>query len=204
MKITLGNPEQEPRAPRVAGLVRLASLQSLVVAPLRLRFAARHLSRSFARSSARTDSAFPLFACGLPALALSACVVVPMGPDGRPLPYGANAPVAVAPALPTPPQPLNLSARLYPLNTSAQAGGMAVGHVQNFLDGRGGFVIQIAGEQFNGEATRATRGSASGVANAVGSRGATLACTYTLNHPTQGTGRCTLSTGAEYQLHLSQ
>lgn len=140
--------------------------------------------------------------CALPALALSACVVVPVGPDGRPLPYGATAPAVVAPAQPALPQPLNLSARLYPVNATAQATGMAVGSVQNFLDGKGSFSINIAGEQFNGEATRETRGNATGVANAVGSRGSTLACRYTLNHPTQGTGRCTLSNGADYQLHL--
>ncbi len=140
--------------------------------------------------------------CLLPALALSACVVVPVGPDGRPLPYGAAAPAVVASAQPAPPQPIGLSARLYPVNATAQATGIAVGSVQNFLDGKGSFVINIGGEQFHGEATRETRGNATGVANSVGARGSTLACRYTLNHSTQGTGRCTLSTGAEYQLHL--
>ena len=95
-----------------------------------------------------------------------------------------------------------MNARLYPANDLAQPGGMAVGQVTNFLDGKGAFSVQVGGEQFNGEATRASRASREGVANAMGTRGSSMHCTYALNNATQGTGQCTVSTGARYQLHL--
>ena len=145
----------------------------------------------------------------------SACVVVPLGPDGRPLAnygnYGnyANYPVysasgAVAPLPPVAPAPTIavMNARLYPANEQAQPSGLAVGQVTNFLDGKGAFSVLIAGEQFSGEATRSGRTARDGVANAMGSRGNTMSCTYVLNHPTQGSGQCSISTGARYQLHL--
>lgn len=95
-----------------------------------------------------------------------------------------------------------MNARLYPANDLAQPGGMAVGQVTNFLDGKGAFSVTIAGELFNGEATRSGRTSREGVANAMGARGGTLSCTYVLNNPTQGSGQCSVNTGARYQLHL--
>ncbi len=147
-------------------------------------------------------------ALGTAALA-TACVVVPVGPDGRPYSgygnypaYPAGSALAVAPLAPPVPSVAVMNARLYPANDLAQPGGMAVGQVTNFLDGRGAFSVTIAGEQFNGEATRSGRTSREGVANAIGARGGTLSCTYLLNNPTQGSGQCSVNTGARFQLHL--
>jgi hypothetical protein len=147
-------------------------------------------------------------ALGTAALA-TACVVVPVGPDGRPYSnypvYPAGSAVAVAPLPPPAPTIAVMNARLYPANDLAQPGGMAVGQVTNFLDGKGAFTVTIGGEQFSGEATRTGRigGSArDGIANAMGSRGGTMSCTYVLNNATQGSGQCSLSSGARYQLHL--
>ncbi len=143
------------------------------------------------------------FGAILAAAALTACVVVPVGPDGRAFPLQ---PMPTQhPATPTvvaPPAPAVMSARLYPLNSTAQASGLAAGHVTNYLDGKGSFNIQIGGEQFSGEATRASRGASTGVANAVGNRGSGMSCNYTMNNATQGSGKCMLTTGAEFQLHL--
>ena len=153
-------------------------------------------------------------ALGAAALA-TACVVVPVGPDGRPIAgyggygnyptYPAGSTLAVAPLAATLPSVAVMNARLYPANELAQPGGMAVGQVTNFLDGKGAFTVTIAGEQFSGEATRTGRVGASarqGIANAMGSRGGALACTYVLNNATQGSGQCTVNSGARYQLHL--
>ena len=146
------------------------------------------------------------FGAILAAAALTACVVVPVGPDGRaypmqpmPAPHAATPMVAPPSA---PPAHVVMSARLYPLNSTAKSAGLAAGQVTNYLDGKGSFNIQIGGEQFSGEATRASRGSSSGVANAVGNRGTGLSCNYTMNNATQGSGKCMLTTGAEFQLHL--
>ena len=136
----------------------------------------------------------------------TACVVVPVGPDGRPYSgygnYPAGSTLAVAPLVPPAPSIAVMNARLYPANDLAQAGGMAVGQVTNFLDGKGAFTVTIGGEQFSGEATRAGRSSRDGVANAMGSRGGALSCNYVLNNATQGSGQCTVNSGARYQLHL--
>ena len=139
----------------------------------------------------------------------TACVVVPVGPDGRPYgnypTYPAGSTLAVAPLAPPAPAVAVMNARLYPANELAQPGGMAVGQVTNFLDGKGAFTVTIGGEQFSGEATRTGRAGSSardGIANAMGSRGGALACTYVLNNATQGSGQCTVNSGARYQLHL--
>ena len=145
---------------------------------------------------------------GATALA-TACVVVPVGPDGRPYgnypAYPAGSTLAVVPLAPPAASVAVMNARLYPANELAQPGGMAVGQVTNFLDGKGAFTVTIGGEQFSGEATRAGRGGSSardGIANAMGTRGGTMSCTYVLNNPTQGSGQCTVNSGARYQLHL--
>ena len=136
----------------------------------------------------------------------TACVVVPVGPDGRPYgnypAYPAGSTLAVAPYVPPAPSVAVMNARLYPANEQAQAGGMAIVQVTNFLDGKGAFTVTIGGEQFNGEATRSNRSQREGIANAMGSRGGTMSCTYVLNNPTQGSGQCTVNSGARYQLHL--
>lgn len=154
----------------------------------------------------KTSFVYASFGAILAAAALTACVVVPVGPDGRAYPMQPlqpmPAPHAAAPVVVAPPAPAVMSARLYPLNSTAQASGLAAGQVTNYLDGKGSFNIQIGGEQFSGEATRASRGASTGVANAVGNRGSGMSCAYTMNNVTQGTGKCTLTSGAEFQLHL--
>jgi hypothetical protein len=138
----------------------------------------------------------------------SACVVVPVGPDGRAYPsaypYASGAVVPAPYLAPVAPAPTIavMNARLYPTNEQAQSGGMATGQVTNFLDGKGAFSVTIAGELFSGEATRSNRNAREGIANAMGSRGGVLACTYLLNNATQGSGQCTVNSGARYQLHL--
>ena len=151
----------------------------------------------------KTSFVYASFGAILAAAALTACVVVPVGPDGRAYPMQPMpAQHPAAPMVVAPPAPALMSARLYPMNSSAQGTGLAAGQVTNYLDGKGSFNIQIGGEQFSGEATRASRGSSSGVANAVGNRGTGMSCAYTMNNATQGSGKCTLTSGAEFQLHL--
>lgn len=154
----------------------------------------------------KTSFVYASFGAILAAAALTACVVVPVGPDGRAYPMQPMQPVpaphAAAPIVVAPPAPAVMSARLYPLNSTAQASGLAAGQVTNYLDGKGSFNIQIGSEQFSGEATRASRGASTGVANAVGNRGSGMSCNYTMNNATQGSGKCMLTTGAEFQLHL--
>ena len=139
-------------------------------------------------------------------LLATACVVVPVGPDGRPYSgygnYPAGSALAVTPLVPPAPSVAVMNARLYPANELAQPGGMALGQVTNFLDGKGAFTVTIAGETFSGEATRSNRSQREGIANAMGSRGGVLSCTYSLNNSTQGSGQCTVNSGARYQLHL--
>ena len=84
----------------------------------------------------------------------------------------------MAPLAPPIPTVAVMNARLYPANDLAQASGMAVGQVTNFLDGKGAFTVTIGGEQFSGEATRAGRSSREGIVNAMGSRGGAMSCTY--------------------------
>ena len=120
----------------------------------------------------KTSFVYASFGAILAAAALTACVVVPVGPDCRAYPMQPMpAPHVAAPVVVAPPAPAVMSARLYPLNSTAQASGLAAGQVTNYLDGKGSFNIQIGGEQFSGEATRASRGASTGVANAVGNRG---------------------------------
>ena len=135
------------------------------------------------------------------ALVLSACVMVPINPDGSlyqgPV-AGGVAPVVV-PAAPT---SLTLPVRLYPTNEAAAATGMVSGSVTSHLNGKGTFTLHVGGETMSGEATRSGSGSRQGVASAFGARGSYANCQYTMNTMSQGTGRCTFSSGALYQLHI--
>jgi hypothetical protein len=141
-------------------------------------------------------------AAALAAVSLAGCVVVPLGPDGVPavvLPAGAPPPAVVpAPA----PAPLTLAVRLYPTNATAAGTGVISGAVTNQLNGKGSFTLHMTGETLSGEATRSSPQSREGVASAAGSRGTYANCRYTMNNPTQGSGHCSFSTGAEYQLHI--
>ena len=130
----------------------------------------------------------------LAAATLSACYVVPMqpGPAAMVVPAGAPAPVL----------PLGMNARLYPANDLATPYGMVSATVSNDLNGRGHFLAHIAGESFTGEATRVAGSQREGVANGTGSRGSFLACRYTMNSPTLGTGQCRMSNGAQFSMHV--
>jgi hypothetical protein len=136
------------------------------------------------------------FAAGLISMAaLTGCYVVPISQ----YPAGVPAPAGAVPA----PGPVTLGARLYPANDVAAAMGVLNASIVNHLDGRGVFSVNAGGEQFNGEATRMSQ-SRSGTANAAGNRGGYMRCNYTMNNATQGTGTCTLSTGATFNMHVGQ
>ncbi|MFN3566466.1 MAG: hypothetical protein ACK4V1_10855 [Burkholderiaceae bacterium] len=132
------------------------------------------------------------------AAAAAGCVVVPVNPDGSIY----QGPVAAYPAVAVPAS-LTLPVRLYPTNELAAATGIISGTVVNYLNGKGTFTLTVGGETMSGEATR-SGGTASrqGVANAYGARGSFANCQYTMNTPSQGTGHCTFSNGATYQLHI--
>jgi hypothetical protein len=139
----------------------------------------------------------------LTAALLTGCDVVPVAPDGTPLPGAAAlaVPVAAAPASSTP-MPSVLQARLYPSNDVASQGGMLAGTVTNMMTGKGRFQLQYQGEVLVGEATRVPGDDRSGVANAYGQRGTYMNCSYRMTTPYQGTGTCSMSTGATYSVHL--
>jgi hypothetical protein len=148
-------------------------------------------------------SALRLLAIGASAWSLAACVVVPVNPDGS-LYQGpvAGMPVVAAPVPPAAPSAVTLPVRLYPTNEAAAAGGMFSGTVVSNLHGKGVFTLNAGGETMTGEATRGAAGSRDGVANAYGARGGFASCQYTMNTNAQGTGRCSFSNGATYQLHI--
>jgi hypothetical protein len=136
-------------------------------------------------------------------IAASGCVAVPVGsPDGDvtweavPLPV---APLVMANA----PFPAAVPARLYPTNDLARQVGMLNGTVTNLRNGKGRFQLPYRGDMLTGEATRASSGDAhNGVANAYGPRGTFMNCQYRMNNPRQGSGTCTFSDGATYDVHL--
>lgn len=151
-------------------------------------------------------------ACSFATLALSGCYVVPVAPDGTaypavavpaPYPVNANPPrQSAAPVVATPAAPTVLQARLYPSNDVATQTGMLAGTVTNFMTGKGRFQLDFKGETLVGEATRAPGDQQAGLANAYGERGTYMSCAYRMTTPYQGTGTCSLSNGARYQVHL--
>ena len=143
-----------------------------------------------------------LFAGSLAAATLAGCYVVPVAPDGTPLhPAAVTVPVAPAPVYAAP-MPAVLQARLYPSNEAAAQTGMLSGTVTNMMTGKGRFQLNYQGEMLVGEATRVSGDDRAGVANAYGQRGTYMNCAYRMTTPYQGAGRCTMSTGASYQVHL--
>ena len=153
------------------------------------------------------------------ALALSGCMVVPVGPDGSPIypasgavayatvpaaavPYRAPPPPPVVVAVPSTPTPNVLQARLYPSNEIASRTGMLSGTVTNMMTGKGQFQLDMAGELLSGEATRVPGNDRAGIASAYGARGTYMNCEYKMTTPYQGTGSCRVSTGAVYQVHI--
>ncbi len=151
---------------------------------------------------------FPVISAAA-ALALSACVAVPVGPEGHlyvyppGVPPGAIAPGGSVYADSRSAQPqfaATLPARLYPANEAATQTGVVTGTVTNMMTGKGRFQLQYMGETLIGEATRVSEGR--GVASAYGSGGAHMSCEYQMNSPRQGVGTCTFSNGAQYRVHL--
>lgn len=133
--------------------------------------------------------------------ALTGCIVVPLNADGTPAyPVATQAaPLVVSGA----PGAQQIPLRLYPANDLASGTGVIVGQVVNHMNGRGTFMLNVGGEAMSGEATRSSSDAGrTGVANAYGSRGSFASCRYTMNSSTHGTGSCTFSNGAQYQLHL--
>ena len=135
------------------------------------------------------------------AAALPGCFVVPVAPDGRPL---ALIPAGVSTgSRPTAPAaPVVLSARLYPTNDVASRSGVVLGQIMNHLNGRGEFQFNYQGETIAGEATRAQGDARRGMASAYGSRGTYMSCEYQMNGPALGSGTCSFSDGAKYDLHI--
>jgi len=148
-----------------------------------------------------------LVAGALAAVSLSGCYVVPVAPDGSPIYPAAVVPAYVAPApvpvyAPSAQIPTTMQARLYPSNGLAAESGMLSGTVTNLMTGKGVFQLEYRGELLSGEATRVPGDERRGVANAYGSRGTFMNCSYLMTTPYQGTGTCKLSTGALYQVHI--
>ena len=136
---------------------------------------------------------------------LSGCYIAPLGPDGRPYPQQPTTVVIQSPSGTTSsaPGPQLFTARLYPSNDVAARVGIIAGSVTSAQDGRGVFSIPYRGETLTGEATRTTVGVAhTGIANASSPSGAFARCNYRMTSTTQGTGECTFSDNAKFQLHL--
>ena len=143
----------------------------------------------------------------LTVLSLSACMVVPIDPrTGQPYPTQPAAQVNVftPPAAPAAPASTVLSARLYPMNPQASHAGMLTATVLDQQSGRASFSVNYLGDTLQGEATRIERTKAGlrGIANGYGPRGISTQCEYTLTAPGRGTGSCTFSDGAVYQMHF--
>jgi hypothetical protein len=122
----------------------------------------------------------------------------PLPPPGTLLPPS-GAGVSAAAAGPT---PATLSVRLYPANEVATQTGIVSGSVTNMMTGKGRFLVNYRGEVLTGEATRVSTEEKRGVASAFSPNGMFLSCEYQLNTPYQGTGTCTFSNGAKYQMHI--
>lgn len=157
---------------------------------------------------------------------LAGCVVVPLDPrTGQPYPVAA-APASVATVVPPassgPAQPVTLTARLYPVNAQANAGGLLTAAVIDNQAGHGTLTLPYLGDTLRGESTRVDASYAAfgrihnevlgvasrsfpgrrGIANAYGSRGVNAQCEYLLTGPGSGTGACLFSDGAKYQMHF--
>jgi hypothetical protein len=145
----------------------------------------------------------------VPALALSACYVIPVGPEGEAVyalgvPYIPPRSATGIPSAPFPagPMPAVLSVKLYPANDLANQTGVLTGQVTNMMTGKGRFTFNYQGEILVGEATRVANDERRGVASAYGSRGTFARCEYQMSSPRMGAGNCSFSNGAEYQVHI--
>jgi hypothetical protein len=161
------------------------------------------------------------------AASLSACIVVPIDPrTGQPYPLlpadGGRTTVVMPPAPAAPAAPSVITARLYPLNDTANQAGLLNAVVVDSHTGRGTITVSYRGDNLQGEATRVDASYAGfgrvhtevlgvpprngpgqrGIANAFGARGVNAQCEYTMTAAAQGTGVCLFSDGAKYQLHF--
>ena len=98
--------------------------------------------------------------------------------------------------------PAALQARLYPSNDLATETGLLSGTVTNMMTGRGVFQLNYRGDTLVGEATRVPGDDRRGVAHAYGQHGTYMTCDYRMTTPYMGTGTCSLSNGAQYQVHI--
>lgn len=167
---------------------------------------------------------YPIMAPPYPAVVVPAATVtpdlqpVPPRPKARSAPpppasyaaappasYGAqpfSAPSFDVPGPTGPAAPVGLQARLYPSNEVATETGMLSGTVTNMMTGKGFFQLNYRGEILSGEATRVPGDERRGLANAYGQRGTYMTCDYRMTTPYLGTGTCSLSNGAQYQVHI--
>ena len=156
-------------------------------------------------------------ALAVPMTMLSGCYIIPLAPDGSPvypLPYAPppqagvlyapppQAGVASRPVAYGGPATAVLQGRLYPANDLATQTGVIIGTVTNMMTGKGRFQMDYEGELLSGEATRVSGDERRGVASAYGAQGTYMSHEYKMNTPHQGAGTCTMSTGAQYQVHL--
>jgi hypothetical protein len=156
------------------------------------------------------------------AAALSGCYVVPIDSRYPYVPVGVNQ-AAASPVAMTAPQsvPINLQARLYPMNETAGKMGALTASVTDSVNGHATFSVNQGGEILQGEATRVAvgypgfgrvhrevygdgrmPGGQRGIASATGTRGTYVNCEYALTDSNRGTGACMFSNGATYQLHF--
>jgi hypothetical protein len=144
-------------------------------------------------SNQATRLGFLGFAIG--ASTLAGCYIVPIDHSR----YPSSMPTVVQAPAPT---TASFSARLYPANELATTYGMVIAQVTSDLNGKGSFSTAINGENFVGEATRSANTTRSGIANGAGNRGSYISCNYQMNTATLGTGKCKLSNGAEFSMHV--
>jgi hypothetical protein len=131
---------------------------------------------------------------------LSGCYVVPVQSysNSNHSLHNQNATAMAVVPLPRP----VYTARLYPTNEAAAAIGRIAGTISNPERGHGEFSFTVGSESFVGEATREP-GSAKGHANASGNRGGFVKCDYAMSSASLGSGSCTFSSGARYDMHVS-
>ncbi len=134
---------------------------------------------------------------------LPACMIVPISEYPVPPYHHNNSQVTVVPMAPASMARPAYVARLYPGNPAAARLGGVSGVITNPEQGHGVFSFTLAGETFSGEATRVAN-SSKGVANASGDRGGFARCDYSMASPQRGLGSCTFSSGARFDMHISQ
>lgn len=163
------------------------------------------------------------FAATTLALLLAGCYVIPI--DARnppPVVYPGGTAAETINLPPAQAQPLQLQARLYPINDIAGKMGVLSAQVTDGLNGHGSFTLTSGNEVLQGEASRVGGDSPGfgtvyrqvygdgrfpatgrrGIANAAGNRGTYINCEYVLTAAARGTGACLFSNGAKYQIHF--